>query len=56
MHNQQYRIVTLIVNSPKYSNRKVTKKTVQLQSNHPIRGSAMESSHQVNNLVNIKSP
>jgi len=31
--------VTLIVHSLKYSNRRVTKKTEQLQSIHPIEGS-----------------
>ena len=39
--------VTLIVHSPKYSNRKITKKTVQLKSIQPIGGSAREFSKNV---------
>ena len=39
--------VTLIVQSPKYSNRSlVTRKTAQLQSNHPVQP---EASHPVDN-------
>jgi len=47
------RTVTLRVHSPKYSNRRVTKKTAQLQSNREVQ---LELSHPVDSSARIKSP
>ena len=46
------RTFTLIVQSPKYSNRRITKLTAQLQSNHEVQP---ESSNLVDSSARVKS-
>ena len=47
-HIKKNRAATLIAQSPKYSNRIVTKKTAQLQSNHKVQP---ESNNPLNSSI-----